>query len=110
MKQTVDEYQFRRAFETIRPDNFSYEGLRVLFNYLEGFEESCGEEFELDVIGLCCEYTEATVEEIAKNHSIDLSDCEDSDEELETVKEQLSGYGAGICGVTEEGTIVYPVF
>lgn len=109
MKQTIDEYQFRRAFEEIRPENFSYEGLRILFDHLEALEYD-GEERELDVIELCCEYTEATVEEIAKNHSIDLSDCEDEDEELETVKEQLNGYGAGICGVTEEGRIVYPVF
>tara|TARA_Y100001973_G_scaffold83692_1_gene124179 strand:- start:153 stop:482 length:330 start_codon:yes stop_codon:yes gene_type:complete len=109
MKQTVDEHQFRRAFETIRPENFSYEGLRILFDHLEALEYD-GEERELDVIELCCEYTEATAEEIAKNHSIDLSDCEDSDEELEKVQDYLSDHGAGFCGVTEEGTIVYPVF
>ena len=110
MIKTLNEYDFRRAFETLRPENFSYEGLGILFNYFEELEEGIGEPIELDVIAICCDYSEETVEEIAKNYSIDLSDCEDSDEKLETVKGQLNGYGAGLCGVTKEGTIVYPTF
>ena len=35
MKQTINLYDFRRAFETTRPDNFSYEGLGILFEALE---------------------------------------------------------------------------
>jgi len=56
MKQTISRYDFERAFE--RLGNFSYHGLDALFNYLEDFEDSTGEEVELDVIALCCEYTE----------------------------------------------------
>lgn len=37
-----------------REDSFSYEGKKALFNYLE----ELGEPIKLDVIGLCCEYTE----------------------------------------------------
>ena len=59
MKQTIDVYGFRRAFErTDRKDQFSYEGLEALFEYLEEYEEGTGEEVELDVIGLCCDYCE----------------------------------------------------
>ena len=58
MKQTVYEHDFRRAFEKLRPDQFSYEGLGALFDYFEEFEDSIGEEIELDVIGICCEYRE----------------------------------------------------
>jgi hypothetical protein len=58
MKQTINEYQFKRAFETTRPNNFSYEGLTALYEYLEQYEEETGQEMELDVIGLCCEFTE----------------------------------------------------
>lgn len=46
--------EFRRAD---RSENFSYEALRALFEYLRGIE--------LDVIALCCEYQEI--------------DCDDSD-------------------------------
>ena len=58
MKQNINEYQFRRAFETSRPNNFSYEGLRALFDYLEQYEEETGQELELDVIAICCDFTE----------------------------------------------------
>ena len=35
MKQTINEYQFKRAFETTRPNYFSYEGLTALYEYLK---------------------------------------------------------------------------
>ena len=58
MKQTINEYQFKDAFQNCRPNNFSYEGLTALYNYLEQYEEDTGQEMELDVIGLCCDFTE----------------------------------------------------
>ena len=59
MKSTINLYDFRRGFETMdRKDQFSYEGLEALFEYLEQFEDDTGQEVEFDVIGLCCEYTE----------------------------------------------------
>jgi hypothetical protein len=41
-----------------RPDNFSYPGLLALWEYFEEYEDSTGEEIELDVIAICCEYSE----------------------------------------------------
>jgi hypothetical protein len=58
MKRTVTNYQFHRAFEEIRPDNFSYSGLDALFKYLEEIGDDTGEEIELDVIGICCDFAE----------------------------------------------------
>ena len=58
MKQTVNMYDFERAFKNCNRDNFSYEGLKALFEYLEEYEDSTGEELELDVIALCCQYAE----------------------------------------------------
>ena len=59
MKQTINVYDFRDAFRNHqRADNFSYEGLTALFEYLEELEEDTGEEMELDVIALCCDFTE----------------------------------------------------
>ena len=57
MKQSINIYDFQEAFR-LRPNNFSNDGLRALFEYLEYLEEDIGEEFELDVIAICCEYTE----------------------------------------------------
>ena len=58
MKQSVNIYDFERAFKRCERENFSYDGLKALFEYLEEFEDSTGEEVELDVIALCCEYAE----------------------------------------------------
>ena len=55
MKQSINIYDFRRAFKTYDRDNFSYEGLKALFEYLEEYEDDTGEELELAVIALCCE-------------------------------------------------------
>jgi hypothetical protein len=62
MKQTINFSQFTDAFNgpegSDRSNQFSYEGKKALFDYLEEYEDSTGEEVELDVIALCCEYTE----------------------------------------------------
>jgi hypothetical protein len=45
----VDLYTFRQQFKDMgRGDNFSYEGLELLFDYLDELEH-CEEEYELDV-------------------------------------------------------------
>lgn len=84
MKTTVSRYDFERAFaDAGRKDQFSYEGLKALFEYLEDYEEQTGEEIELDVIALCCDYSEDTAEEIARNYSIDLSHLDPEDDDYE---------------------------
>ena len=58
MKQSVNIYDFEREFKRFERNNFSWDGLKALFEYLEEYEEGTGEEIELDVIALCCEYAE----------------------------------------------------
>ena len=59
MKQSVNMYQFERAFNNMdRGEQFSYDGLKALYEYLVEYEEDTGTEVELDVIALCCEYAE----------------------------------------------------
>ena len=48
MKQTVTESMFIDSFCGGYKDNFSYEGKKALFEYLEQFEDDCGTEIELD--------------------------------------------------------------
>jgi hypothetical protein len=59
MKTTVSQCDFHDAFRRCdRLEQFSYHGRNALFEYLEEYEESTGEELELDVISLCCDYSE----------------------------------------------------
>lgn len=62
---------FRDAFRSAgRKDQFSYDGLEVIFNHLEDLEDSIGEPIELDVIAICCDYAEMTPEEIMADYDI----------------------------------------
>lgn len=108
MKTTVDFQDFSHSFERIRPDNFSCQGLGVLWDYLEEYEESTGQELELDVIALCCDFSEDSTENIAAAYDIDLTDCEDEDEQHEAVKEYLEDQGAFVGEVS--GGFVYRDF
>jgi FAD synthase len=59
MKTTVNFYMFRDTFYAMgRKEQFTNDGLSALFDYLEEYEIETGEEIELDVIALCCEYQE----------------------------------------------------
>ena len=108
MKTTVDFQDFTHSFERIRPDNFSRQGLDVLWDYLEQYEQDCGTELELDVIALCCDFSEDSTENIAAAYDIDLSDCEDDDEKEQAVADYLSDNGAYVGHV--EGGFVYRDF
>jgi hypothetical protein len=73
MKTTVNQSAFIDAFHAYdRYDQFGYAALSSLFDYLEGLENDTGEELELDVIAICCDYSVDTVEDIASNYSIDI--------------------------------------
>ena len=59
MKKTINYYDFRTEFRAFgREEQFTRQGLKALFDYLEELGDDCGEEIELDVIALCCEFVE----------------------------------------------------
>lgn len=59
MYEKVTLSKFREAFKLSgRGNQFSYSGLGALFDYLEEYENACGQELELDVISLGCDFCE----------------------------------------------------
>lgn len=65
MIQTVTEQDFIRAFDDMnRSENFTRPARRALFEYLEDLADDVGEQYELDVIALCCEWGEYTADEL----------------------------------------------
>ncbi len=58
MKKTINFYEFQKAFEQLRPNDFTPEGLVTLWEYFEDYEQCTGEDIELDVIAISCEYIE----------------------------------------------------
>ena len=108
MKTTVSRYDFERAFvDADRKENFSYEALGLLFDYFEDYEEQAGEEIELDVIAICCEYSEDNPDDIITNYSIDVEGL-DEDEKIEAVRDYLSD-NTTMVGETATG-FVYACF
>lgn len=105
MKQTINLYQFRDAFMSIRPNNFSHEGLEQLFDYFESYEDDTGEQIELDVIAICCEYAENTPKDIAKYYNIEI---EDDGNELLNVLDYLADH-TSVIGHTDN-SIIYQQF
>ena len=103
MKTTVYFSEFCDYFRKIRPDNFSYQGLRILFDYLEEVDNSCGEDSELDVIGLCCDFAESDWQTIARDYDT-LSDCREKVEVLDFLADQ-----GALIGETDS-SIVYRQF
>ena len=79
MKQTVDEYDFERAFKDYdRSNNFSRCGLSALYEYLPEYEADTGVELELDVIGLCCDFTEyESLEDFRNSYGTEYKTLED---------------------------------
>ena len=57
---TIDNgYQLEQLFrECGREKHFSYEGFNALYDYLYDYSEEVGEDFKVDVIAICCDFTE----------------------------------------------------
>lgn len=67
-----------------RDDNFSYEGKKALFNYLNELGEDIGKPIELDIIGICCDFTEyACLEEFNNDYSYSVGYDVDSIDDIQ---------------------------
>lgn len=102
MKITIDHAgQFRDEFAVCgRGDQFSYEALGLLFDYLEENDP----DYELDVIALCCEYSEDMPESIVESYGIEYDDTEPSALDAATAYLEAN---TTIIGTTSSGAIVY---
>jgi hypothetical protein len=63
--KTVNFSTFTDAFRGGQyADNFSYDGLRLLFDYLEELEDETGDQIELDTCAICCDFSEYDKDEL----------------------------------------------
>jgi len=82
--------QFADMFkQSSRANQFSYEALEAIYDYLEDYSRDTGENVELDIVAICCEWYEMTWQEVAEQYKVDLSDCTDDDERIKAVDEYL---------------------
>jgi hypothetical protein len=82
MISTISEWDFIKAFDRMdRSTNFSVEGRKALFDF---FEE-CDPSMELDVIAICCDFSEYDdLEQLKAEYSHSVPEgLEDDDQILE---------------------------
>ena len=110
MKQSINFTNFVDAFHSMgRGEQFSYDALKAIFEYFESIEETTGEEQELDVIAICCDFSEMSIDEIIASYSIDVSECEDRAEQHQIVSDYLNDY-AGFVAETSNESYVFLQF
>ncbi len=85
MKKTLNTHQI--AEELLQDDyaGWSRQGAFALANYLEEYEEDTGEELELDIVAIRCEFTEwKSIDEFLNNYTdFDNEDIRDEDGEID---------------------------
>ena len=105
MKEEISFCTFCDRFrEMNRDNNFSYEGKKALFEFLEEYEEQTGKEIEFDVIALCCDYNEyKNIKEYLENYSsdVDRKDYEENDD--------LEGYEEAVLKEIGEKTTLIKI-
>ena len=83
---TIDNgYQLEQLFrECGRENHFTYEGFNALYDYLNKYSDEVGEDFKVDVIAICCDFTEySDWEELYDNYSYSYNNESKTFEELE---------------------------
>lgn len=105
MKLTIQNAsQFRDEFRQCgRADQFSYEALGLLFDYFEEIDP----DYDLDVIAICCGYSEESAAQIADWYGIDWDENYETGS-TEAVLSYLHDH-TSVVGVTPSG-IVYAQF
>jgi len=99
MKTTVNFSDFVDGFTKLdRKDQFSYDGLKLIFDYLESEEEEEGEEIEFDPIDICCTYTEYTLDEFNSDYGTKFKT-------LQEIEDYISSRSDTV-GLTENSIII----
>ena len=93
--EKFDYSMFENRFRDYdRLDNFRL-GLRDLFNHLQDLAEDTGEPIEIDVIAICCDYSEIKIKDINRETGCEsLDDLRDNTMVIEV----------------DDDTIIYQVF
>lgn len=115
MITTINENDFIQAFTSMgRGEQFTFKALQELFKYYEEYENSTGETVELDVISICCDWSEYKSEyELINDYNMSIKGGLDEIKENTTVIEfehyKHWGYvanGAPFKGIAETHYLV----
>lgn len=94
MVKVITKSDFRDEFQRYgRGAQFSYEALGAIYDYMEEIDEN----WELDVIAICCDFTEyESIEEFASNYGEDYESVDDVERVYDIIR--LSGDSFVVIG------------
>lgn len=109
MKIIVTRNIFIDAFlsSSTRKEQFSYDALDMMFHYLDQCED---ENSEFDMVGCCCTWQECTIEYIASQYDVDLSDCLDEDDRKQATENYLQNRTTVIGFVDSTDSFLFAEF
>jgi len=105
MKKTMTTHEIAESLINDQYANWSRNGARALAEYLEELEESTGEEMELDVVAIRCDFSEwpslqAWAEDYFVNWREDLGIQADEEGEIGEIDEKIREY------IHDRGTLI----
>ena len=109
MKTTVYRSEFHDYFtrsDTYK-NQFSYEARDIIFDYFEEYEGGTGEEVEFDLVGICCDFAESTIEELIFDYGY-LMD-ENAVKDKAYIEEFLND-NTSLCGSYQQGEDTFFVY
>ena len=108
--KTFDAYELRHEFEKMDRDYFSIEGYQALLDLFE--ECDCGKNTDLDVIAICCEFTEEDAGYIQDQYDNieEFAACQDEDGNIDedALMDALNYYTWAVK--LDNGNILYQDF
>ena len=102
MKQKATASDFHDAFIAYgRGEQFSYKGRDALYDYLTELEDDTGTEIELDVVALCCDYSEhSSLVEWAEDYfasdwraEVGIDDDTDEEDTDDAIRDYIRDHG-----------------
>ena len=102
MIQKVTKNEFINIFKQRRPDNFTYEALELIFDFITEYENDTNMNVELDVIAICCDFSEMTKSELIDAYP----DSGNSDDSIIKFLENKTLF----LGTTSSNTFVFQDF
>ena len=105
--KTMYVSDMHHAFETMgRAKQFSYQAREALYEYLNELSEDIGEPIELDVIAICCDYSEfdSAIEAAAEHgwaNEIDPDDYREDEDDQRTADNMITDQGDYFDAVEE---------
>jgi hypothetical protein len=106
---------YHMACSMDRGHNFGYNGWRAIGEYLENLSDDIGEPIEVDIVGICCDYSKANSvgewwEENGEYSTIDADEWEEAreKEKLELIRDYLEDRTSVVC--CDDDCIIWQAF